>query len=87
VTVSDSDIDIDLAAPVVTVGGVKAAKTYPKKQHPTCKGTDTLSGLGSCTVSQVKHGNRYVVTATATDLAGNVATATLTYKVKKPKKK
>jgi hypothetical protein len=86
-TVTVSDIDIDLAAPVVTVGGVKAGKTYPKKQHPTCKATDTLSGLSSCTVSQVKHGHRYVVTATATDLAGNVATATLTYKVKKPKKK
>ena len=86
-TVTVSDIDIDLVGPTVTIKGVKAGKTYPKKKNPTCQGTDALSGLASCTITQVKAGKKYVVTATATDQAGNVTTATLTYKVKKPKKK
>lgn len=86
-TVTVSDLDIDLDAPTVTIGGVKAGKTYKRKQKPTCQGADALSGLASCTVEQVKDGRKYVVTATATDKAGNVTTATLTYKVKRPTKK
>lgn len=86
-SVTVSDLDIDLVAPTVRIAGVKAGKTYKKKQHPTCQGADGLSGLATCTVEQVKDGRKYVVTATATDLAGNVSTVTLTYKVKKPKKK
>lgn len=85
-TVTVSDLDIDLDAPTVAIGGVKAGRTYKKKQKPTCQGADALSGLASCTVEQVKDGRKYVVTATATDRAGNVTTTTLTYKVKKPKK-
>ena len=51
-------------------------------------GTDALSGIASCVVTQKKKGTRTrdKVTATATDKAGNVTMATLTYKVK-PKKK
>ena len=78
-----SDVDIDLAPPTVSIRGVKAGKTYPKKKSPTCVGADTLSGLASCTITQVKKGKKYVVTATATDQVGHVATTTLTYKVKK----
>ena len=85
-TVTVSGLDIDLDGPTVTIKGVKAGKTYPKKRKPTCQGTDALSGLGTCIVTQAKSGKKYVVTATATDLAGNVTTATLTYKVQKPKK-
>ena len=75
-TVTVSDIDIDLVGPTVTIKGVKAGKTYPKKKNPTCQGTDALSGLASCTITQVKAGKKYVVTATATDQAGNITTAT-----------
>jgi hypothetical protein len=85
-TVTVSGLDIDLDGPVVTIKGVKAGKTYPKKQKPTCQGADALSGLATCTITQAKFGKKYVVTATATDQAGNVTTATLTYKVKKPRK-
>jgi hypothetical protein len=85
--VTVGDLDIDLVAPTVRITGVKAGKTYKKKQQPECEGADALSGLDACTVEQVKNGRKYVVTATATDLAGNVSTVTLTYKVKKPKKK
>jgi hypothetical protein len=86
-SITVSDIDIDLDGPVVSIGGVKAGKTYKKKQNPTCEGNDALSGLAFCTVTQVKSGKKYLVTATATDQAGNVSTATLTYKVKRPKEK
>jgi hypothetical protein len=86
-TVTVSDIDIDLVGPTVTIKGVKAGKTYPKKKKPTCQGADALSGLDTCTITQVRAGKKYVVTATATDQAGNVTSATLTYKVKKPSKK
>ena len=85
-TVTVGDIDVDLDGPSAAIKGVKAGKTYPKKKHPTCQGTDALSGLASCTITQARHGRKYVVTATATDLAGNVTTATLTYRLKKPKK-
>ena len=81
-----SGLNIDLVAPTVAIKGVKKGKTYPKKKKPTCVGSDALSGLASCTVTQKKKGSKYVVTATATDKAGNVATTTLTYKVKKAKK-
>jgi len=86
-TVTVSDLDIDLDPPTVTIGGVQAGKTYKKKQRPTCQGVDALSGMASCTVEQLKDGNKYLVFASATDRAGNVSTTTLTYKVKKPKKK
>ena len=66
--------------------GSRPGRPTRRSRTPTCEGTDALSGLATCTVTQVKSGKKYVVTATATDQAGNVSTATLTYKVKKPKK-
>jgi hypothetical protein len=83
-TATVSDLDIDLVAPSVKIKGVKKGKTYPKKKKPKCVGSDALSGLASCTVTQKKKGSKYKVTATATDKAGNVSVATLTYTVKKP---
>ncbi|HRI94521.1 MAG TPA: Ig-like domain repeat protein [Nocardioides sp.] len=82
-SVTIGDLDLDLVAPTATIGGVKAGKTYRKKQKPTCQGVDVLSGLQSCTVTQVKRGRKFVVNATATDKAGNVNFATVTYKVRK----
>ena len=78
-----SAINIDLVAPTVTIKGVKKGKTYSHKLKPKCAGTDALSGIASCTVTQKKKGSKYTVTATATDKAGNVTTAKATYKVKK----
>jgi lamin tail-like protein len=82
-TATVSGINIDLVAPTVAIKGVKKGKTYPKKKKPKCVGTDALSGIASCTVTQKKKGTKYKVTATATDKAGNVTVVTLTYKVKK----
>lgn len=86
-TATVSDLDIDQVAPSVGIKGVKKGKTYPGKKKPKCQATDALSGVASCTVTQKKKGAKYVVTATATDRAGNVATTTLTYKVAKKKKR
>jgi hypothetical protein len=44
----------------------------------TCKGSDALSGLASCTIHRTKHTHHGVATvhwtATATDKAGNTTT-------------
>ena len=80
-----SNIDIDLVAPTAKIKGVKKGKTYASKKKAKCKASDALSGLASCKVKQKKKGTKYIVTATATDNAGNVTTVKLTYKVK-PKK-
>jgi len=80
-----SNLDIDLVAPTAKITGVKKGKTYGGKKKPKCQASDALSGLDSCKVTQKKKGSKYVVTATATDKAGNVTTVKLTYKVK-PKK-
>ena len=85
-TATVSDIDIDLVKPTAKIKGVKKGKTYASKKKPKCKASDALSGLDSCKVKQKKKGNKYKVTATATDKAGNVTVVTLTYKVK-PKKR
>ncbi|QIG46101.1 hypothetical protein G5V58_19655 [Nocardioides anomalus] len=87
VQASATDIDIDTVAPTVAIKGVKKGKAYPKKKKPTCEATDTLSGVAGCTITQKKKGKKYVVTATATDRAGNTTTTTLTYKLKAKKKK
>ncbi len=50
---------------------------------PTCSGNDGLSGLVSCTISGYSAAaGSHTVTATATDRAGNVATASLRYTVR-----
>jgi hypothetical protein len=82
-TATITNIDIDLDAPTVKIKGVKKGKTYPGKKKPKCRASDTHSGLASCKLKQKKKGSKYIVTATATDNAGNVTTVTLTYKVKK----
>jgi hypothetical protein len=77
-----SDLDIDLVKPTAKITGVKKGKTYASKKKPKCKASDALSGLRNCKVQQKKKGSKYIVTATATDNAGNVTTVKLTYKVK-----
>ncbi|OIJ28481.1 PxKF domain-containing protein [Nocardioides luteus] len=78
------DIDIDKTAPVVAlVGGPGASYYYGNDPAaPTCDASDALSGLASC---EVTGGGTSVgahsYTATATDNAGNTATATLNYTV------
>lgn len=51
---------------------------------PTCSAVDALSGPGSCTVSGYSaSAGTHTMTASATDVAGNLATASRTYTVTK----
>jgi hypothetical protein len=78
------DIDVDTTAPTVGFAG-----SFGSTHHygnvpaaPTCEAVDALSGLASCVVTGggTTVGEHSFV-ATATDEAGNVATATLDYAV------
>jgi hypothetical protein len=72
-------VNIDTAAPTVSIGGVTAGKPYlVAAPAATCDGSDALSGLAACTVIQSHKGEKVTFTATATDQAGNTATATTT---------
>ncbi len=90
-TSTASGINIDTTAPIVSlVGGPNATGVYyfgNVPAAPTCDASDALSGLladgPSCSV--VGGGTSvgtHSYTATATDNAGNVATAKLSYEVK-----
>jgi hypothetical protein len=80
-------VKIDLTDPLVAlVGGPVDGMTYPFGQVPSvpsCQASDALSGLsGVCTVTGYETGpGTHTVTATATDVAGNTATADVTYTV------
>ena len=84
-SVTVSNLDIDLVGPAAAIVGVEAGKAYKKLQHPTCAGTDALSGFASCTINQIQDGRKVLVLATAFDKAGNATTTELTYKIKKKK--
>lgn len=72
---------IDLAGPTVKITGFKAGKTYPGKRTPRCVAVDQQSGVASCRLTTKRRGASTTVTATATDIAGNTATATASYRV------
>ncbi|UZX04997.1 hypothetical protein F8G81_22145 [Arthrobacter sp. CDRTa11] len=74
---------IDKTAPSVALSSTVATGYFGSTAPaPECVGSDGLSGLASCVVTgyETKVGN-HVLTATATDLAGNTATATQRYSV------
>ncbi|GAA3707219.1 hypothetical protein GCM10022399_24940 [Terrabacter ginsenosidimutans] len=87
-TTTVSGINVDTVKPVVTIGGVKDGATYTVGAAPTAtaSATDATSGLaapasGSRTGGTANGVGTFTYTATATDKAGNVGTATVTYKV------
>jgi hypothetical protein len=85
-TASDtvSDIDIDKTPPGVSLVGGPGASYYfgDDPAAPTCDASDALSGLASCVVTGGGTSvGAHSYTATATDMAGNTATATLNYTV------
>jgi Tol biopolymer transport system component len=81
-------ISIDQTAPTTSVTGVAhgAEYTVGAVPEPACEANDHLSGLeGQCTI-EVSGGNAngvgsYTATATARDVAGNVATTSVQYRV------
>jgi hypothetical protein len=77
-------IDVDKTAPVVQlVGGPQGSYYFgDDPAAPTCDASDSTSGLASCVVTgggTTVGSHSYL--ATATDNAGNTATATLSYTV------
>jgi hypothetical protein len=77
-TVALSGIKIDRTAPTVRVGGLRAGATYfVRAPGAECLATDALSGVAACSVTRARVGRRVVVTATASDLAGNQAQSRL----------
>ena len=73
----------DTTAPSVRILGVNSHRLYVGKL-PTirCAASDSGSGVASCVISRRVGPTRTVVTATATDRAGNVARATTSYRTK-----
>lgn len=83
-----SGINIDTVAPVVTIGGVAdgAIYTLGAVPTPTASATDATSKLdgsasGARTGGTTNGVGTFTYTATATDKAGNVGTATVSYQV------
>ena len=83
-TDSVSGINIDETDPTVSLSGGPASSYYfgSDPAAPTCEASDALSGLASCVVTGGGTAvGPHTYTATATDNAGNSATATLDYTV------
>jgi hypothetical protein len=87
-TTTVSGINIDTVAPVVTIGGVKdgAVYTIGAVPTPTASATDVTSGLAAPVTGTQSGGTAngvgtFTYVATATDKAGNVGTAVVTYSV------
>ncbi len=73
----------DTTAPSVSVGGVVAEKLYVGTlPTATCATTDTQTGIASCVITRRVTPTRTTITATATDRAGNVSTATTAYRTR-----
>ena len=77
---------VDKTAPIVALtGGPTDGGSYyfgSVPAAPTCSASDALSGLAGCTVSGYSTVvGPHTVIATATDIAGNVKTASATYTV------
>jgi hypothetical protein len=81
-------VKVDLSEPtnVNFVGGPAAGGSYDPDSvpaAPTCTADDAISGPPSCVVTGYSaNAGTHTLTATATDGAGNVKTATRTYEVK-----
>jgi hypothetical protein len=86
-TATIGGIDIDTVAPSVSIGGVEDGKEYTLGNVPTPKAsaTDGTSGLAAPATGTLTGGangvGTFTYTATATDKAGNVGTAKVTYTV------
>jgi hypothetical protein len=81
-------LNVDTVAPSVAISGVVNGSKYVvgTPLAPTCSANDSLSGLAAPCTLTITGGNSngvgpFTATATATDIAGNTATATVHYDV------
>lgn len=81
IATAKASVKLDRTAPRVGVKGVKAGRSYFNAPRPTCSAKDSLSGVKNCKVSTKRQGRKVTVTAKATDVAGNVRTKKVSYRV------
>lgn len=74
-------VKLDRSKPRVGIRGVKTGRSYFDAPKPTCSAKDSLSGVKTCKVTTKRSGSRVVVTAKATDVAGNVRTKRVAYRI------
>ncbi|MBC9226798.1 hypothetical protein GL325_10710, partial [Aeromicrobium sp. 636] len=72
---------VDRTKPRVAIKGVKAGRSYFDPPKPTCVAKDSHSGVQACKIRSKRKGNKVVVTAKATDVAGNVRTKRVAYRL------
>ena len=82
-TVTVNHINIDKSAPHVSVLGAHNGHTYKARRQLRASCHDHLSGIARCTVHSHRSGHKVTYSAKAVDEAGNVATKTGSYKIKK----
>jgi hypothetical protein len=84
-SVTVEDVDIDGTGPTVRIVGVRHGATYRSGEVPQarCQASDALSGLDDCRITRSRKGKRVTVVARATDVAGNVATDRVVYRITK----
>lgn len=87
-SVTVDNLNIDRTGPQVSIVGIAPAGTYPLGGVPaaTCDASDSRSGVaGGCSVvvtgGQPNGVGSFIVTATATDVAGTTTVVTATYRV------
>jgi hypothetical protein len=80
-TATVDNIDIDRTKPTVKITGITKDRRYVgSRPTPHCQASDALSGVASCTLSRSITSTKTTIAAKATDKAGNVATATTSYR-------
>jgi hypothetical protein len=82
-TLTVGPINIDQVPPTVAVTPDVKGGSYPAAQTLTCVGSDALSGIATCNVSQTFDSTHHVehYTATAKDEAGNATTIHGSYSI------
>ncbi|MBA4607642.1 Ig-like domain repeat protein [Aeromicrobium sp. Marseille-Q0843] len=76
-----ASVKLDRSAPSVGVKGVKPGHSYFDAPTPKCSAKDSLSGVKTCKVTTQRRGSKVVVTAKATDVAGNVRSKRISYRL------
>lgn len=82
-SVTVDDIDIDGTDPTVRIAGVRHGASYRAGSVPRarCQASDSLSGLDDCRLTRSREGDRVTVVARARDVAGNLSTDRVVYRV------
>ncbi|GAA3539530.1 hypothetical protein AFL01nite_26120 [Aeromicrobium flavum] len=81
IATATAGVKVDSTKPRVSLKGVKAGRRYFDAPKPRCTVKDTGSGAQTCKVTTQRRGSRVVVTAKATDAAGNVSTKRVSYRL------